>query len=127
MGRVALFRPVRWDYFYDPVGKAAVSLHRRLIALRRRREHLRKGEHYFFNDYERYQSRRLLVYSRSSAGGYSLIGLNFGSQDQTVPLRFERSGHYREELHGGELGHLSANEEKWVTLPSNYGRIWTVA
>ncbi|MCU0572622.1 MAG: alpha-amylase family glycosyl hydrolase, partial [Syntrophobacteraceae bacterium] len=30
-GRVMLFRPVRWDYFYDPIGKTVIRLVRRLL------------------------------------------------------------------------------------------------
>jgi hypothetical protein len=57
MGRVAMFRPVRWDYFYTPVGKSTVRLVRSLIKIRRSSPQLRKGDHFFYNDPDRYQSR----------------------------------------------------------------------
>jgi len=126
MGRVAVYRPVRWDYFYDEVGRSVVSLVRRLIAMRNRVPHLRGGSHFFFNDFGRYQSKKLLMYSRSSESGYSLVALNFGDQDQTVPFTFARGGLYREELHGQDLGQVAAGQEKWLTIPSNYGRVWTI-
>jgi hypothetical protein len=57
-----------------------------------------------------------------------LVALNFGDADQTVPFpHFPQDGKYREELHGGEhdLAGVVAREERWITIPSNYGRIWT--
>jgi maltooligosyltrehalose trehalohydrolase len=44
-GRVALFRPVRWDYFYDEIGQSTIKLVRRLVALRRQLPQLQRGEH----------------------------------------------------------------------------------
>jgi len=48
-----------WDYFYDPIGKRTIWLTRRLMKLRRKAQFLR-GEHRFYDDPERYQSRGLL-------------------------------------------------------------------
>lgn len=41
MGRVVMFRPMRWDYFYDPIGKRTIWLTRRLMKLRRKAQFLR--------------------------------------------------------------------------------------
>jgi maltooligosyltrehalose trehalohydrolase len=126
-GRVALFRPVRWDYFYDPVGRSTIGLVRDLVALRRRLPQLRGGGHFFYNE-ARYQSNRVLLFSRSTDSDYTLVALNFGDADQTVAFpHFPSDGKYREELHGGEhdLSGVVAREERWITIPSNYGRIWT--
>jgi len=38
-GRVALLRPLRWDYFYDGSGQSIVSLTRKLLHIRRQRAH----------------------------------------------------------------------------------------
>lgn len=127
MGRVALFRPVRWDYFYDDVGRAVIGLVRKLVTLRRERPQLRRGDHFFFNDPGRYQSRQVLLYSRRIGDEYSLVALNFGDADQTVPFTFELGGKYREELHGHDLTGIEAGQEAWLTVPGNYGRIWTRA
>jgi 1,4-alpha-glucan branching enzyme len=81
-GRVMLFRPVRWDYFYDPVGKALVGLVRKLVKLRRELPQLRQGDHYFYNHHDRYQSRNVLVFSRRLGNNFTLVALNFGPQDQ---------------------------------------------
>lgn len=124
-GRVMLFRPVRWDYFYDAIGKTVIWLLRRLLQIRKKAQ-FRQGDHFFYNDYGRYQSRGVLLFSRATGQSFSLVALNFTDQDQTVLLPFPLAGDYQEELHGqnNQTG-LAANEERWVTIPSNYGCIWT--
>ncbi|MGJ5674370.1 MAG: alpha-amylase family glycosyl hydrolase [Nostochopsis sp.] len=126
-GRVMLLRPVRWDYFYDPIGKSIISLVRKLIQLRRQRSQFTTGEHFFYEHYERYQSKNVLMFSRKSANNFSLVALNFGNSDQTVPFWFPIAGDYLEELHGqNNLIGIPDLSEYWVNIPSNYGRIWTV-
>lgn len=131
MGRVLMFRPVRWDYFYDSIGKNTITLVRKLVKLRRQSQFC-YGSHYFYNHYDRYLSKNVLLFSRSYDQQLSLIGLNFGDQDQTVPLAFPQGGDYREELHGTEnpslnLKNIIQDQDSWITIPSNYGRIWTLA
>ena len=55
----------------------------------------------------------------------TVVALNFGEADQTVPFTFDVGGKYREELHGHDLTDVVGGQERWVTIPSNYGRIWT--
>jgi len=126
-GRVALLRPVRWDYFYDPVGRSVSGLVRSLVALRRRLPQLRRGDHHFHNSASRYQDHGVLVFTRALDGDETVVALNFGDEDQTVPFTFARGGKYREELHGHDLSDVEAGHESWLTVPSNYGRIWTSA
>ena len=126
-GRVLMFRPVRWDYFYDPVGKMTIALVRRLLRLRREQPQFRYGDHFFHNRYEHYQSRGVMLFSRSYGWRYSLVALNFGDSEQTVPFVFPLSGNYREELHGFEnLSGMVAGQEVQLTVPGNYGRVWTL-
>jgi maltooligosyltrehalose trehalohydrolase len=125
-----LFRPVRWDYFYDPVGQAPVGLVRKLTRLRRGLPQLRQGDHYFYNHYDRYQSGNVLVFSRRLGNNFTLVALNFGPQDQTVPFAFPLGGNYREELHrsddpGINLQDVTPGVDRWITVPSHYGRVWT--
>jgi maltooligosyltrehalose trehalohydrolase len=124
-GRVMLFRPVRWDYFYDPVGRSLVGLVRKLIRLRRRPP-FRGGAHRFYNDPGRYQSRGVLVYTWTHPQGFAVVALNFGDQERSVPFRFEAGGDYAEALHGqDDLAGVQPGEERWLTVPGHYGRIWT--
>ena len=128
MGRVLLFRPVRWDYFYDDAGQQLIRLFRKVLALRNRSEHFREGEHFFYNEWERYQSKGVMLFSRWNRDKFSLIALNFSDQYQTVPFWFPRDGDYVEELHGQDNKNgVKALTEQSLVVPSNYGRIWTVS
>jgi len=128
MARVTVFRPVRWDYFYDDIGRATISLVRKLTALRQARRELRRGNYYFYNDDERYQFRGLLLFSREDAGRFTLVALNFTGGEQTVPFWFPVAGDYREQLHDraeDALPGVPAWGPRNVTVPGNYGRIWS--
>jgi 1,4-alpha-glucan branching enzyme len=126
-GRVLLYRPVRWEYFYTSEGKSLVQLVRKLVKLRRNSPQFTRGEHFFYNDYVLYQSRNIMLFSRNYDGVFSLVALNFGAGDQVVPFKFPFNGNYREELHGSEnLMNISKDREVQLRIPSNYGRIWTL-
>ncbi|MBD2676791.1 MULTISPECIES: alpha-amylase family glycosyl hydrolase [Nostoc] len=126
-GRVMLVRPVRWDYFYDSIGNSVVALVRKLIKLRLQQPQFTEGEHFFYNNYDRYHSKNVLLFSRKHGNKFSLVALNFGNSDQSVPFWFPIAGDYQEELHGqNNLIGVPSYSEYWVNIPSNYGRIWTV-
>jgi maltooligosyltrehalose trehalohydrolase len=128
MGRVALLRPLRWDFFYDESGQPIVSLVRRLLRIRRQRDHIRRGTYFFFNDWDRYQQFGVLLFARYDGGRYTLVGVNVGDTDQRVPFWFPTAGDYVEELHGGalDLENVPALQPVWLDIPSHYGRIWTL-
>lgn len=125
MGRVVVFRPMRWDYFYDSPGKKMIWLVRRLLKLRKSPQ-FQYGEHWFYDDPQRYQSKGVLLFSRKYKDAFSLIALNFGDSDQIVPFQFPLAGRYSEELHQQDNFKVAAGEERMMTVPSNYGRIWSV-
>ena len=131
-GRVMLLRPVRWDYFYDSVGKTVAALFRNMLALRKSYPEFREGAHYFHNHYENYQSKGVLLFSRRLGSTLSLVALNFSNHEQWVPYSFPQGGDYQEMLHGVDdpalsIGQVSAGETRWLQIPSNYGRIWRTA
>ena len=130
-GRVMLFRPVHWEYFYDDAGRSIISLIRKLTAIRNTADQFRRGEHYFYNDPARYQNFGILAFSRWNDSGFSLVAVNFTDTGQWIPFWFPISGNYREELHGEANSHLNLNNvtaysQQWLHIPSHYGRIWTV-
>jgi maltooligosyltrehalose trehalohydrolase len=127
LGRVAMLRPLRWDMFYDTPGQRIIQLARKLCRIRRERVQVRRGEYFFFNDWERYQSKGLLLFARYTGSAYALIAVNMSGTDQTVPFWFPIGGDYIEELEGGNLGltGIVPLTETQITIPSNYGRIWT--
>ena len=124
---MALLRAVRWDYFYDDVGRSTIALVRALLRLRAAGAQFRRGDYYFFNQWERYASKGVLAYARWTPQAYSLVVVNTSDQDQWVPFWFPIAGDYREELHGGALNlqGVAALTETWLQVPSNYGRVWT--
>jgi 1,4-alpha-glucan branching enzyme len=126
-GRVGLLRPLRWDFFYDAIGQQLIVLTRKLLQIRRTRDHIRHGNYFFFNDWERYQRAGVLLFARYDGAQYTLIAINTGDQEQSVPFWFPVGGDYLEELHGGEfnLHGISSLQEFRLTLPSHYGRVWT--
>jgi len=126
-GRVALLRALRWDYFYDTPGQRLVQLIRKLLRIRRSRAHIRRGAYFFFNDWQRYQSRGVLLFARYDGPAYTLVAINLGDADQTVPFWFPIGGNYLEELHGGglNLSAIAPLQETQLTIPSHYGRIWS--
>ena len=127
LGRVLLYRPVRWEYFYTSEGRSLIHLIRKLVKLRRNNPQFSRGEHYFYNDFALYQSRNIMLFSRGYEGVFSLVALNFGVKDQAVTFKFPFSGNYLEELHGlDNLMGISAGSEVELKVPGNYGRIWTV-
>jgi 1,4-alpha-glucan branching enzyme len=128
-GRVSLLRSVRWDYFYDDPGRALVTLVRRLLRIRRDRDHIRRGAFFFFNHWDRYLARRVLLFARYSGARYTLVAVNTGDTDETVPFWFPIGGDYVEELHGGhlDLRGIVALQETPLAIPKHYGRIWTAS
>lgn len=124
LGRVLLLRPLRWDYFYDTAGKSLVRLTRKLVGLRNHCVELRRGSHYFHNDYERYLSHGILLFRRETATAASVIAVNFTDVEQSIPFVFARAGTYTEQLHSQDNFAAAEGQERWLTIPSNYGRIW---
>jgi maltooligosyltrehalose trehalohydrolase len=102
---------------------------RKLVAIRRRLTQIRHGTFFFFNNWDRYQGIGVLLFARYETNGYTLVAINTGDTDQTIPFWFPIAGDYVEELHGGTLNltAIPALQEVMLTIPSHYGRIWTAA
>ena len=125
-GRVMLYRPVRWNYFYDNDGRPIINLIRKLTQIRRGGAQFTDGSHYFYNDYVNFNSKGLLAFSRQFGGVFSLIVVNFTDQQQTASFNFPVSGSYREQIQGTQnLAGVTAGVSQLLSIPSNYGCIWT--
>jgi 1,4-alpha-glucan branching enzyme len=126
-GRVMTFRPVNWNYFYDGIGQAIIKLVRKLTRIRRAGEEFLGGTHYFYNDDQRFNSKGLLAFSRQSGTAFSLVVVNFTDQPQTTSFAFPFGGNYTEKLEGQQnLTGVVQNAEQAITVPSNYGCVWSV-
>jgi maltooligosyltrehalose trehalohydrolase len=128
-GRVMLYRPVRWNYFYDNDGKPIIRLLRKLTKIRRSGAQFSDGQHFFYNDYNNFNSKGLLAFSRQVGNTFSLVVVNFTNQEQTTSFAsFPTSGNYVEEIEGGQnLNGVVAGAAQTISVPSNYGCIWTTA
>ena len=66
--------------------------------------------------------------ARPLPGRFTLVALNFTGGEQTVPFWFPVAGDYREQLHDraeDALPGVPAWGPRNVTVPGNYGRIWS--
>lgn len=125
-GRVMLYRPVRWNYFYDNLGRPIMRLLRKLIRIRRGGSQFTGGQHYFYNDYGNFNSRGLLAFSRQLGSAFSLVVVNFTDQRQTTTFAFPLGGSYTEQIEGSQnLAGVVAGAPQTISVPSNYGCIWT--
>ena len=124
--RIGVLRPMPWELFYDEYGRGILQLVRKLTRVRRDSAELQTGDYFFYNDWDKYQSHGVLLFSRSTITHSSLIALNFTDNDTTVPFVFSRAGSYTERLHGNDNFSVARGEEHSLTIPSNYGRIWRV-
>ena len=123
--RIGTLRPVRWERFYDDMGKSMIWLFRRLIALRRDEPVFRHGSYYFFNNWDHHQWRGLVLFERHYANVWALVTLNFSEYDHDVDFTFTHAGDYYEQLHGHDnlLG-VYADNTLMLRIPAHYGRVW---
>ena len=128
-GRVMLYRPVRWNYFYDTDGQPIIHLVRKLTKIRRGGTQFTDGDHFFYNDFTNFNSKGLLAFSRQTGKTtFSLIVVNFTDQQQTASFAFPISGSYVEQIEGTQnLPGVVAGVAQALTIPSNYGCIWTIS
>jgi hypothetical protein len=118
---------VRWNYFYDNDGQPIIRLDRKLTKIRRGGTQFSDGQHYFYNDYNNFNSKGLLAFSRQVGSTFSLVVVNFTDQQQTTSFPFTISGNYREQIEGTQnLNGVVAGAAQPLSVPSNYGCIWTI-
>lgn len=126
-GRVMVYRPMRWNYFYDGDGRGIVRLVRKLTKIRMGGAQFSEGSHFFYNDYGNFNSKGLMAFSRALGGAFSLVVVNFTGVEQTAEFAFPVSGDYAEEIEGlRNLSRVVAGVEVTLSVPSNYGCCWTV-
>ena len=127
-GRVMVYRPMRWNYFYDNDGQPIIRLVRKLMKIRLTGDQFSEGQHFFYNDYGDFNSKGLLAFSRQNGNIFSLVVVNFTSQQQSTSFTFPISGDYTEQIEGTQdLVGVVAGVTQKISVPSNYGCIWTIS
>ena len=119
ISRVKVFRGVRWEYCFDEPGRIIHEKVKKCLAIRAKYpEAFCYGSYYFHNNYEKYQSKGLLLFSRSGADRHFLVALNFTDQSRWVELPgFARA----ESVWGDELSRVS--NEGYIEVRSNYAEV----
>jgi maltooligosyltrehalose trehalohydrolase len=123
LGRVGLLRPVTWQYFYEDAGRRLVELTRSLLATRRGRAELARGDHFYYPA-PSHQSVGVMVFRRQLAGAATIIAVNFTDAHAAVPFVFPATGTWTEALHGERI-QISSTNARMLLVPSNYGQVWT--
>lgn len=132
IGRNLFERPLHWEYFYDPPGKALVRLHRIMGGLRRRLRAL-KSRGYFFYYFEPNHLRQGVIVFRREAPALGatpaeslLVFLNFSDARVDAWLPFPSAGTWVEQIDGASPPITVANGGDWhgVPIPSNYGAVY---
>jgi glycosidase len=126
LGRIGLLRPVNWDYFYDTPGRTLVTLVRTLLTLRRAREEIRSDNYFYYRDPANYQNNGVMIFHRTSSTASTVVAVNFSDAASTVELSFPLAGHWTSQLPGGADLDVTGGAPSAITVPSNYGRIWTI-
>ncbi|HEY4788390.1 MAG TPA: alpha-amylase family glycosyl hydrolase, partial [Bacteroidales bacterium] len=123
--RIGTLRPVRWELFYSDEGKPMVWLFRQLVTLRNQQPVFRRGKHYFINNWPEHQQKGLLLIERSLGNTFALVALNFSDNNVVTNYTFKVPGDYTEQLHlQDNLRGIQNGQQKELTIPSNYGRVW---
>ncbi len=134
--RVRGYRPLHWDYFYNPGRECGegtvlplVTLYRHLGALRHQHAALRSPAG---NAAEELcdTNKQVLVYRRWQGNEVIIVMLNFSERTQSVPVVFGHQGIWQDELEAcyGALPVYSLEVDdpqvlQWVSIPGNFGRL----
>jgi 1,4-alpha-glucan branching enzyme len=133
VGRNLFERPLHWEYFYDPAGKALVRLHRILGTLRRQHRALKSRGYFYYYFDTTHLNQKVIAYRRDAAAiagqpaESMVVVLNFSNHEQNVWIEWPSSGNWRELIDIGARPDLSvAHAGQWlpVRVSSNYGAIF---
>lgn len=125
IGRNLFDRPLHWEYFYDPQGKALVRLYRIMGTLRRNHRALRSRGDFFYYDDPSHRRDGVIAYRRSAQNDDLVVLLNFSDRDAEAWIPWPARGEWREAIDERDRIAVGADGE-WrpVRVPSNYGAVY---
>lgn len=125
IGRNLFDRPLHWEYFYDPRGKALVRLYRIMGTLRRNHRALRARGDFFYYDDPFHRRDGVIAYRRRAENDDVIVLLNFSDRDAEAWIPWPARGQWREAIDERDAITLDADGE-WrpVRVPSNYGAVY---
>jgi hypothetical protein len=66
-----------------------------------------------------------MIFSRTLGSQVTVVAVNFTDTDAHVPFSFPAGGTWREHLGESNVDAMTAVPIS-LTIPSNYGRVWTI-
>lgn len=135
LGRVLFSRPLHWEYFYDPLGKALIRLYRIMGTLRAKYRALQsRGFFYYYND-PFHQRDGIIAYRRiaEAQGGDPaediVVILNFSDDEVDAWIPWPAAGSWKELIDEADSPRptvqVQQNDEwKPVRVFSNYGAVY---
>jgi hypothetical protein len=132
IGRNLFERPLHWEYFYDPTGKALVRLHRVMGTLRRNHRALRSRGYFFYYYDPEHLKKGVIAFRREAPDDGAqpaeslIVFLNFFDNDAEVWLQFPTPGVWIEQIDGSRSPVNVTQNNQWapVIVPSNYGSVY---
>lgn len=135
LGRVLFSRPLHWEYFYDPLGKALIRLYRVMGTLRRTYRALQsRGFFYYYRDPFHQRDGIIAYRRRADAEGTNpaedmIVILNFSDHDVDAWIPWPASGSWGELIDAADNArppvHVAHDGEwKSVRVSSNYGAVY---
>ncbi|HEV2148085.1 MAG TPA: alpha-amylase family glycosyl hydrolase [Longimicrobiaceae bacterium] len=135
LGRVLLSRPLHWEYFYDPMGKALIRLYRIMASLRSRYRALQSRGYLYYYDDPFHRRNGIVAYRRraeprdGAPAEDMVVVLNFSDRDVDAWIPWPAAGSWRELIDEAD-GHRPSvqvqqdGEWKPVRVPSSYGAVY---
>lgn len=132
LGRTLYSRPLHWEYFYDPPGRALIRLYRIMGALRRQHRALRSRGSFYYYDDPFHRRDKIVAYRRDANAAASVAAetivviLNFSDVDADAWIPWPRAGRWEEQIDRTDSPRPPlqvAHDGEWlpVRVPSNYG------
>lgn len=138
IGRNLFARPLHWEYFYDPHGRALMRLHRILGGLRRSLRCLDSRGYFYYFDAQEHRAQGVIAFHRhadADAAGPEqavVVLVNLWNDPATVTLPWPRDGVWRECIDGAAAFQPTVEVPTTgavvpVTVPSNYGAVYLLS
>ena len=135
LGRVLFSRPLHWEYFYDPLGKALIRLYRIMGTLRAEHRALHSRGFFFYYNDPNHQRDGIVAYRRRADADDAqpaedmIVVLNLSDHDVDAWIPWPASGTWRELIDDADsprpLVNVShAGEWRRVRVSSNYGGVY---
>jgi hypothetical protein len=133
--RVLFSRPLHWEYFYDPQGKALIGLYRTMGTLRANYRALKSRGFYYYYDDPLHREAGIIAYRRTAEAHSGapaediIVILNFSDQDVDAWIPWPVSGSWKELINEADNASHPVQvqqdgEWKPVQVPSNYGSVY---